>query len=189
MKKLLILIVLIPMSMHAQDSELPFSEIGEYPTEYGSADILSRMIGGLGYRYYWVTESLTETDLNYKPSEDGRTTFEVMEHIFGLTEMIIFTIEGKEYDFSMESMDYETLRAQTLTNLKFIQKSFNEITDLSALKVRFKLGEKSMEFPFWHLINGPASDAIWHCGQIVMNRRASGNPLNSKVNVFVGKTM
>ena len=30
---------------------------------------------------------------------------------------------------------------------------------------------------------------LWHCGQVVTNRRASGNPINSKVNVFVGKTM
>jgi hypothetical protein len=45
-----------------------------------------------------------------------------------------------------------------------------------------------MEFPFWNQINGPISDALWHCGQVVMNRRASGNPLQLGVNVFVGKT-
>ena len=42
-------------------------------------------------------------------------------------------------------------------------------------------------FPFWNIINGPISDALWHCGQVVMLRRASGNPFNSKVNVFSGK--
>ena len=41
--------------------------------------------------------------------------------------------------------------------------------------------------PFWNIINGPISDALWHCGQVVMLRRASGNPFNSKVNVFSGK--
>ena len=43
-------------------------------------------------------------------------------------------------------------------------------------------------FPFWNQINGPISDAIWHSGQVVMNRRASGNPLRKGVNVFLGKT-
>ena len=46
-----------------------------------------------------------------------------------------------------------------------------------------------MTFPFWNMINGPISDAIWHSGQVVANRRASGNPINPKVNVFIGKTM
>ncbi len=36
------------------------------------------MIEGLGYRFYWSTESLKEGDLNYKPSQDSRSTFEVM---------------------------------------------------------------------------------------------------------------
>jgi hypothetical protein len=45
-----------------------------------------------------------------------------------------------------------------------------------------------MSFPFWNQINGPISDALWHCGQVVMNRRASGNPLQKGVNVFIGKT-
>jgi hypothetical protein len=46
-----------------------------------------------------------------------------------------------------------------------------------------------MAFPFWNAINGPLSDAIWHTGQIASNRRASGNPFNSKAQVFLGKLM
>ena len=42
-------------------------------------------------------------------------------------------------------------------------------------------------FPFWNIINGPISDALWHCGQVVLLRRSSGNPFNSKVSVFSGK--
>ena len=43
------------------------------------------------------------------------------------------------------------------------------------------------EFPFWNLINGPIADAIWHTGQVVTLRRASGNPFNSQVSVLQGK--
>ena len=45
----------------------------------------------------------------------------------------------------------------------------------------------STSFPFWNIINGPISDALWHCGQVVLLRRSSGNPFNSKVSVFSGK--
>ena len=94
--------LLITLSMNAQQDQLPFYEIGEYPSEYSSTSIVSRMIEGLGYRFYWSTESLKEEDLNYKPSQDSRSTFEVIEHIYGLTLAMVLTIDGKEFDFSQE---------------------------------------------------------------------------------------
>jgi len=39
--------------------------------------------------------------------------------------------------------------------------------------------------PFWHIINGPISDALTHIGQINSFRRLAGNP-TPKANVFVG---
>ena len=41
--------------MNAQQEQLPFYEIGEYPTEFSSTNVVSRMIEGLGYRFYWAT--------------------------------------------------------------------------------------------------------------------------------------
>jgi len=43
------------------------------------------------------------------------------------------------------------------------------------------------QFPFWNVINGPISDAIWHTGQVVSFRRTSGNPFPKGVNVLTGK--
>ena len=83
--KNIFIFLLISFSMNAQQEQLPFYEIGEYPSEYSSTNVVSRMIEGLGYRFYWATESLNEDDLNYKPSQDSRSTFEVIEHIYGLT--------------------------------------------------------------------------------------------------------
>jgi hypothetical protein len=37
------------------------------------------------------------------------------------------------------------------------------------------------------MVGEPISDALWHCGQVVSLRRASGNPFSSKVSVFTGK--
>ena len=59
--------------------------------------------------------------------------------------------------------------------------------DLSEYKIVFQRGENTNEFPFWNNINGPIADALWHCGQVVLLRRASGNPFNSKASVFTGK--
>ena len=59
--------------------------------------------------------------------------------------------------------------------------------ELFKLKVVFKRNERTSEYEFWHIVNGQISDAIYHSGQIVYNRRAAGNPINPSVSVFMGK--
>lgn len=191
MKKLILIIIFIPLVSFTQTSygdDLPFSEIGDYPNEFSQSNIVSRMIEGLGYRYYWATKSLNDNDLNYKPSDDSRTTFEVIKHIHELTIMISSSFENKTVDFPSEQYDYKSLREKTLLNLKYIHDKLKSSPDFSKLSISFQRGDSIMSFPFWNQINGPISDALWHCGQVVMNRRASGNPLQKGVNVFIGKT-
>lgn len=192
MKKLILIIIFIPLvsftQTTSQGNDLPFSEIGDYPNEFSQSNIVSRMIEGLGYRYYWATKSLNKNDLNYKPSDDSRTTFEVIKHIHELTIMISSSFENKIVDFPSEQYDYKSLREKTLLNLKYIHDELKSSPDFSKLSISFQRGDSTMSFPFWNQINGPISDALWHCGQVVMNRRASGNPLQKGVNVFIGKT-
>ena len=188
MKKTILLFLLVPMIISSQNNELPFYEIEGYPEQYSETNIVIRMIDGLGYRYYWATESLNEKDLNFKPSQSSRSTFEVMEHIYTLTLMISSSFEKKEFDFNQEKLEYKLLREKTLNKLDFIKHKLKETNSLSDLKIQFNREGNKMTFPFWNHLNGPIADALWHSGQIVSNRRASGNPLNSKVNVFIGKT-
>ena len=54
--------------MNSQEN-LPFYEISNYPESYSEAEIVGRMIDGLGFRYYWATEGLTEEDLNFVEKE------------------------------------------------------------------------------------------------------------------------
>ena len=193
MRKILItFIFLFTLSINAQtdkkEIDLPFSEIGEYPADFSQANIISRMIEGLGYRYYWATKSLTENDLNYKSSEDARSTIQIIEHTYSLTMMISSSFEKKEFKFTSVTYNYDELRTKTLLKLKYIHDELRSNPDFSQLFIKFERGGTKMEFPFWNQINGPISDALWHCGQVVMNRRSSGNPLQSGVNVFLGKT-
>ena len=87
-------------------------------------------------------------------------------------------------------LSFEELRTLTLKNLKAASKKVLGATaeDIENYKVIFKQGDKTSEFPYWNMINGMLSDCIYHTGQIVMLRRASGNPQNPNVNVFLGKT-
>ena len=68
MKKFLIVILtIISINVSAQNDNLPFKELGAYSEEFSPNNIVARMIEGLGYRFYWATESLTDKDLKYKP--------------------------------------------------------------------------------------------------------------------------
>jgi len=58
--------------------------------------------------------------------------------------------------------------------------------DLEELDMIFQRGNSKNEFPFWNLINGPISDALWHVGQVVTFRRSSGNPFPAGVSVLTG---
>jgi len=189
---LVLIVCMFALNGYAQNQEerkLPYYEITEYPEMMTAATVTSRMIDGLGYRYFWATEGLREEDLSYDPGNDGKITSEVLEHLLGLSRFILRTVKGEEHTGQKyPEKDWENQRIETLSNLKEASDILRETGDVSSLNIVFKRGEQTNELPFWHLINGPIADAIYHCGQIVSYRRSSGNPTNPNVNVFMGKT-
>ena len=136
-KTVLIILLILPFSGYSQQEKLPFHEIGNYPEEYSETNLISRMIEGLGYRYYWATESLNEKDLIYKASIDSRTTFEIIEHIYKLSLMIASSFKNEKIDFNSEKFSYTELRERTLNNFNFIFESLKNTSYLSALKIQF----------------------------------------------------
>ncbi|MEN3324860.1 hypothetical protein VP395_14065 [Mariniflexile soesokkakense] len=167
------------ITMAQTKDTLPYYEIPEYDEAYTANSVTARMIDGLGFRYYWATEGLRNEDLNYKPSASGRETIETIEHIYGLSKFIRNSILRDNKDTNKTELSFEEKRKQTLMNFKAVSDV------LRNTETSFQL--ENTEVPFWNIVNGPISDALWHCGQVVLLRRASGNPFNSKVNVFSGK--
>ena len=185
----LILNISIFMSQAQETNELlPYYEIPEAPESYSEGSVVARMIDGLGFRYYWATEGLNPEDLAYRPSPEARTTEETIDHILGLSNVILNSALHKAntgHDFG--DISFYEKRKLTLQNLKSAADIFRKSDNLNDFTVVFQ-GENGVNtFPFWNQINGPISDAIWHCGQVVSFRRASGNPYNSKASVFTGK--
>ena len=180
MKKITLLLAFMTSIGMAQDKEiLPYYEIPEHADSYTAGSVASRMLDGLGFRYYWATEGLRVEDLEYKPSESGRTSAETIDHLLGLSNFILNSISTEKSSDSTEVLTFIEKRKQTLLNIKKASEIIRIVDDVSQFD--------NDRFPFWNIINGPISDALWHCGQVVMLRRASGNPFNSKVNVFSGK--
>ncbi|MFH6768275.1 hypothetical protein V8G56_05975 [Gaetbulibacter aquiaggeris] len=188
MKNYFLFFVLMSYQMQSQvtmNTEFPYYEISDYPETYTAGSVAARMLDGLGFRYYWATEGLNEDDLQYKPSAEARTNGETVEHILGLSKVIVNATlkKGNDGNNEVSEMTFAERRQQTLINIKTAADILRKSDDISQYKLVF--GER--EFPFWNNINGPIADALWHCGQVVLLRRASGNPYNSKASVFTGR--
>ena len=189
MKSLLSLILLLVMANHIEAQELPYHEIPNYPETYTAGSVASRLIDGLGFRYYWATKDLKEKDLQYKPGDNTRSILETADHILILSIMTLSAVENTEMIFpDKDSLSFNEMRALTLTNFKKASDILKEAKDLSKFVMKIKRGNGNVEeYPFWNQLNGPIADAIWHCGQIVSFRRSSGNPFPKGVSLLTGK--
>jgi uncharacterized damage-inducible protein DinB len=186
---LLVFITLALQSQNQMNDSLPYEAIPEAPEKYTPGNVVARSIDGLGFRYYWATEGLSTDDLKYEPGNEGRSANETLDHIFGLSTVILNTAKKLPNDRTIEPLKLEGLerRQKTLENLKAASLLFAASSDLSEHHIIFETKKGASTYPFWNAINGPIEDAIWHAGQIVVLRRSAGNPINPKVNVFLGK--
>lgn len=170
----------------------PLNEIPAAPENAVAGNVIARMVQGLGYRYYWASKDLRIEDLSYRPSKEGASTFETLEHIYGLAEVIRNTATSSPTIRPLKSppKDYIVLREKTLeyleqANALYLNKTAAEVDQMQVI---FQRANKLYDYPVWNLLNGPLADAIYHTGQLVSFRRTSGNPLQQGVNVFIGKT-
>lgn len=187
-------LVLVSPVLNSQEKAVKtpyYFQIPEPPESYTAGAAIGRMVDGLGFRYYWATETLSEKDLNYKPTDSSRTTLETLDHIYTLSKIIVNATENKINDFTVQSEPLEFIqkREATLENIKRASINLKKAKpiDLEGFIIIFKNNQGLSKFPYWYNINGPIADALWHTGQVVLLRRASGNPFNSKISVLQGK--
>jgi hypothetical protein len=182
-KLLIILALFFTISTNSQET-LPYYQIPDMEENYSAQNIVARMVDGLGFRFYWSTEGLRAEDLAYQPKGEGRNCQQTVNHLYDLSNMMLRLIKT---DFNKEKekdkMTFVEMRKQTLLNIQALSNHIQRSENLSEFTVKIA-GE--ITIPFFNVINGPMSDAIWHTGQIASFRRSSGNPINSKVNHFTG---
>ncbi|MEC7756090.1 hypothetical protein [Roseivirga sp. UBA1976] len=164
-------------ALSAQD--LPYRSIPDVPEGLYAQQAMARMVDGLGFRFYWASESLRPEDLAFGPEGEGRNVMQTIQHIYGLSVFTMTSLD-KTFEAPKAADTYEELRTQTLHLIKAISDKLQRMDNASLQKVEVN------GLPFWYLINGPIADAIYHTGQIVLLRRMSGNPTNPKVSVLRG---
>lgn len=168
---------------------VPFSSIPEAPEQYNSTTVLSRLVDGLGFRYHWATEGLEEDVLAFRPEASCRSIGETLDHILNIVDMVEYSVDGKTYALPEPEVAEDVhVRRATLEAIERISRALRTSNpeDIPDWKVRFRMGDNDMEFPFWNTINGTITDAIYHVGQVVALRRAAGAPIADNTNMFLG---
>ncbi|MFZ1752039.1 MAG: hypothetical protein WAU01_17720, partial [Saprospiraceae bacterium] len=175
----------------ASDNNLPFKDISVLPEIYTTENAVARMIDGLGFRFYWATEGLRAEDLAFRPTPESRTSEETIDHIMGLSTVILNCILNQPNTRSGEEtspLSFAEKRKITLENLwQSRQILSSQTVKAEYLNIIFVRKEGNQNIPLWNLINGPIADGLWHVGQVVTFRRSTGNPFNPNVSVLSGK--
>lgn len=168
------------------EHDTPFGHtIEPAPEHMSGANVLSRFIDGLAFRYYWATEELREQDFLFRPSRDSMCVHEVMAHILDLAMMIRQAARNEDYRQTPSKGSPEEIRKQTLDTLHGLRDLLRQTRDETIAEHRV-LKRDGKDWPIWHIMNGPLADALTHVGQIVSWRRINGNPM-PKANVFLGR--
>jgi uncharacterized damage-inducible protein DinB len=188
--QILIITTLLTMNsdLFSQDPELPFAQIPPNPEQYNEFTVSARMIDGLGFRYYWATEGLRAEELSYKPADDVRTIGETLEHIRNLSKVIVNALQQQPNDDGDGKPELQQMREATLKNLQQSSEILKQAKsgDMEQYKMIFGRAGKTVEYPFWNMLNGPIEDAVYHTGQVVAFRRAAGNPIPAGVRMLTG---
>ena len=155
-----------------------YYHISDYPKYVSSTAVLARLLDGLGFRFYWATEGLSPEDYTFRPAADIKSIEELTIHVWQLMNWISTgALKAKQYKKPKNGKD---AREKTFLIISDLKKAMLFMSDeeLSQLTL--------MNKPFWHIINGPISDALTHVGQINSFRRLNGNPC-AGANVFKGE--
>jgi hypothetical protein len=147
------------------------------PNEISATNIICRMLAGLGFRFYWATEGLTEETFAFRPCKGARSVGETVEHVWDLLNWIARSIGPTRKTKPNEA---RLLREDVLELISIIEDSFSKMDNKKLAKLQIH------KQSFWHIINGPLSDALTHIGQIATMRRIVGSRVPDS-NPFVGK--
>jgi len=154
-----------------------YYRIPDYPDKLSSTAVLARMLDGLGFRFFWATEGLRDEDYAFRPAADTMSIGELVMHVWQLMNWVSSGALEMPHRRPKEGED---VREQALSIIQDLRNRMLDMRDEDLMKLQLQ-GK-----PFWHIINGPFSDALTHTGQINSFRRLAGNPV-AGANVFTGE--
>jgi hypothetical protein len=144
-----------------------FYEIPNYPENVSGTSVLVRLLDGLGFRFRWSTEGLSDEDYTFRPAPDCMSIEELVRHVWRLVNLVCQSIQLNKFK---KQNDISLVRKSVLEMTHALREALLSMSDEELVAIQIR------ELPFWHIINGPVADALSHVGQINSFRRLAGNP-------------
>ncbi len=160
-----------------------FKEIPQTPELATATNSVARFVDSLGFRYYWATEGLTNSEFTFRPHPTSMDMASLLEHLYSMSKYLNRTFGVSVHNATSDTL--EDFRYATLANYESLSKQFKDIKD-SSLNDLNSLSDLKGKHPFWYYLNGPIADSLTHVGQVTSWRRIAGNPQPTGINAFFG---
>ncbi|HMT07596.1 MAG TPA: hypothetical protein PKA82_06295 [Pyrinomonadaceae bacterium] len=129
-------------------------------------DLLRHLVATIVFRGNVAIRDSDDSFANFKLSDDVRTPVEILAHIGDLLEGSRLLLKG----------EMRMLNSQPFPWNDEISRFLNAARELDS----FLASESKFEIPIEKLVQGPIADALTHVGQLVILRRAAGDPITSE---------
>lgn len=143
-----------------------FSDIRVNPDQITVSAVLSRMVDGVGFRFFWATDKLLSETYHFKPAAERWTIADTVSHIWDLSDWICSSLK---LDRPIKPESPREQRNSILENLYKIKFFLADIDNQGLQEISIN-GQ-----PFWNLIFGPFEDMVSHVGAIDNLRRSAGD--------------
>jgi len=153
-----------------------YDRLPNAPEKISAANVMARLVDGLGFRYATATHNLRPDFINFKACETAMSVGEVLKHLYGL----IWWVNGAfKLDNPLDkTIDHiEGYREATLIKIEQLSDYLLDSTDEDLANAELYFKRKDMHLPFWYTLNGPIADMLTHVGQINSWRRMADNPV------------
>ncbi|MBQ4804680.1 hypothetical protein J8L88_17595 [Aquimarina sp. MMG015] len=161
----LFIFYLLPIQYTA--AQLPYYEKVTYKKN-SERSIIAKIIDDLGYKYYWVTDSLLSDELSTN-FYSGKLPRLLLEDAYQMSENIINSVSDKveKSKLNKGETSFDEMRKNTLLNLK---EASNKLIN----------NKETLLFLNWNDFKNAIIYADAYCDQIILFRNDVGNPYSPK---------
>jgi hypothetical protein len=126
-------------------------------------ELFRHLVATLAFRAKVAISNAPSDFANFKINETVRTPGEILAHLGDLLEGSLFLMKG----------DFVHLNSAPLAWKDEVKRFFSAVEDFDA----YLASGAPLSQPVEKITQGPIADALTHVGQIIMLRRAAGDPV------------
>jgi hypothetical protein len=126
-------------------------------------DLFRHLVAALAFRTKVAILNVPEDFADFKIEETIRTPNEILAHMGDLLEGSLYLMKG----------EFVYLNSAPLPWKDEVGRFFSALNDFDS----YLASDAPLNQPIEKIMQGPIADALTHVGQIIMLRRAAGNPV------------